>query len=163
MRTYPGLPDTAVIVLVPLRQLKSPDCPRVVSSGQLSFARPVPVLAAAVDDACEDVQAFGLFINVDINAVPDAVFVPITPTVLVHPVVDVAFVLPAVPPPADKVRFVNPVTVLVVPALPVTVPPDALENDPVLVIPPPPTTIVIVAAAVSFAFICIVPPTPPCA
>ena len=153
MRTYPGLPDTAVIVFVPLRQPKSPDCPRVVSSGQLSFARPVPVRAAAVDDACDDVQAFGLFIKVLCNADPDAVFVPITPTVLVHPVVDVAFVLPAVPPPAVNVRFVNPVTVLAVPALPVTVPPDALENDPVLVMPPPPTTIVIVAAAVNLAVI----------
>ena len=163
MRTYPGLQDTPVIVFVPLRQVKSPDCPRDVSSGQLSFTRPVPVLAAAVDDACAAVQAFGLFISVDISAVPLAVFVPITPGVRVHPVVDVARVLPAVPPPADNVRFVNPVTVLAIPGLPVTVPPDALEKDPIFVAPPEPTTIVIVAAAVNLAVTCIVPPTPPCA
>ena len=157
------MPDTAVIAFVLVRQPKSPDLPRVGSSGQLSFSRPVPVLADAVDDACEDVQAFGLFINVDNNAVPLAVLVPITPTVRVHPVVEVARVLPAVPPPADNVKFVNPVTVLATPADPVTVPPDALENDPVAVAPPLPTTIVTVAADVNFAVICIVPPTPPCA
>ena len=127
MRTYPGLPATPVIVFVPLRQVKSPDCPRDVSSGQLSFTRPVPVLAAAVDDACAAVQAFGLFISVEIYAVPDTLFVPMTPTVLVHPVVDVARVLPGVPPPADIVKFVKPVIVDAEPATPVTVPPDALE------------------------------------
>ena len=157
------MPDTAVIAFVLVRHPKSPDFPQSTFSGQLSLSRPTPVLADAVDDACDDVQAFGLFISVDNNAVPLAVLVPITPTVLVHPVVDVARVLAAVPPPADNVKFVNPVTVLATPAVPVTVPPDALENVPVFVVPPPPTTIVIVAAAVSFAVTCIVPPTPPCA
>ena len=102
-----------------------------------------------------------MFISVDSNAVPLAVLVPITPTVLVHPVVDVARVLAAVPPPADMVKFVNPVTVDATPAVPDTVPPDALEKDPIFVAPPEPTTIVIVAAAVNLAVTCIVPPTPP--
>ena len=113
----------------------------------------MPVRAAAVDDACADVHGFGLFINVLCNADPEAVFVPITPTVLVHPVVDVALVLAAVPPPADIVKFVNPVMDVALPAVPVTVPPDALENDPVLVCPPAPTETVIVAAAVNLATI----------
>ena len=91
-----------------------------------------------------------MFISVDNNAVPLAVLVPMTPTVRVHPVVDVARVLPGVPPPADNVRFAKFIIDDVPPAVPVTVPPDALENDPVLVVPPAPTTIVIVAAAVSF-------------
>lgn len=127
MRTYPGFPATPVIAFVFVRQPKSPDCPYAVLSGQLSFTRPTPVLADAVDDACAAVQAFGLFISVDISAVPLAVFVPITPGVRVHPVVDVARVLPAVPPPADNVKFVKFVIVDAEPATPVTVPPDALE------------------------------------
>ena len=151
MRMYPGKPPTPVIVLVPFRQVKSPDLPYWSLSGQLSFTRPVPVLAAAVDDACDDVHGFGLFIGVDISAVPDTLFVPMTPTVLVHPVVDVARVLAAVPPPADMVKFVNPVMLVAEPGVPVTVPPDALENDPVLVMPPAPILTVIVAADVNFA------------
>lgn len=127
MRTYPGFPATPVIAFVLVRQPKSPDCPYAVLSGQLSFTRPTPVLADAVDDACAGVQAFGLFISVEIYAVPDTLFVPMTPTVLVHPVVDVARVLPPVPPPADIVKFVKPVIVDAEPATPVTVPPDALE------------------------------------
>ena len=59
------------------------------------------------------------------------------------------------------VKFVNPVIDDAPPAVPLTVPPDALENVPVFVVPPLPTVTVTVAAAVSFAMTCIVPPTPP--
>ena len=143
---------------------QSPDRPRVVSSGQLSFIRPVPVRAADEDPVpWFDVMVLGLFISVDCSALPLTEFVPITPTVLEQAVVDVARVLPAVPPPADIVKFVNPVMLVALPAVPVTVPPDALENVPVFVIPPAPRLIDIVAADVNFAMTCSVPPTPPCA
>ena len=143
---------------------QSPDLPRFVSSGQLSFTRPTAV--RAVDDdpvPWFDVTVLGLLIVVDCRHVPDALTTPIVPTVLEQAVVDVARVLPAVPPFACRVKSENPVTLLATPALPVTVPPDALEKVPVFVVPPLPTTIVTVAADVSFAITWIVPPTPPCA
>lgn len=138
MRTKPEAP-TMERKFVPLHPL-SPDFPRVVSSGQLSLARPVGVRCVLVDVLCRDVHGFGLFILVETSAPPDRVFVPITPTVLVQALVDVARVLPAVPPPALAVKSGNPVIVVAPPAVPDTVPPDALENVPELVVPPLPTT-----------------------
>ena len=70
----------------------------MVLSGQLSFTRPTAVLWVAVDVLCDDVQVLGLLISVLCSADPDADTAPIVPTVLLHPVVDVARVLAPVPP-----------------------------------------------------------------